>query len=362
MNSTAPVKSANTETALQSLATLYKAGGDPLRLDILRVLQRDTFGVMELCRLFNMRQSGMSHHLKVLTQAGLLEPQREGNATFYRRPLLRTGDEPRYTAVRSIFEAVDQIQLTEELLERIRTIRRQRSEQSQVFFARYARHFREQQELIAAFDTYAEPTAELIRARAARHQWRTALEIGPGEGAFLLVIADICQHVVAVDNSADMLRKDLCDLIVSPHAPEATDIMQRGLMADHMVVFYDPAHRQAPESLADYLKADHIGILFGTGEKTALEDALAARGLNRRTAVTVANFSGLPAFLRGTDMLATAPGKMRDQLLKGFSSTPLPFDYKPFTLLMLWHKRHQSDPAHRWIRNQLNSVAAGLNR
>ena len=38
---------------------------------------------------------------------------------------------------------------------------------------------------------------------------------------------------------ADMLRKDVCDLIISPHAPEATDIMQRGLTADRMVVFYD---------------------------------------------------------------------------------------------------------------------------
>lgn len=28
--------------------------------------------------------------------------------------------------------------------------------------------------------------------------------------------------------NADMLRKDVCDLIISPHAPEATDIMQRG--------------------------------------------------------------------------------------------------------------------------------------
>ncbi|WP_150911660.1 LysR family transcriptional regulator [Marinobacter halotolerans] len=161
--------------------------------------------------------------------------------------------------------------------------------------------------------------------------------------------------------NADMLRKDVCDLIISPHAPETTDIMQRGLMTDHMVVFYDPACRKAPETLADYLKADHIGILFGAGEKTALEGSLAARGLNRRTAVTVSNFSGLPAFLRGTDRLATAPGRMSDQLLSGFASAPLPFDYKPFTLLMLWHKRHQTDPAHRWIRNQLNSVAASLN-
>jgi hypothetical protein len=28
---------------------------------------------------------------------------------------------------------------------------------------------------------------------------------------------------------------------------------------------------------------------------------------------------------------------------------------------MFWHKRNQTDPAHCWIRNQLNSVAAAMN-
>lgn len=161
--------------------------------------------------------------------------------------------------------------------------------------------------------------------------------------------------------TAEMLRKDLCDLIISPHAPEATDIMQRGLMADRMVVFYDPDQRQAPDSLADYLKADHIGILFGTGEKTALEGSLSARGLTRKTVVTVSNFSGLPGFLRGTDMLATAPNRMSEHLLRDFATAPLPFEYKPFTMLMLWHKRNQNDPAHRWLRNHVNGVAATMN-
>ncbi|TNE93211.1 MAG: LysR family transcriptional regulator, partial [Gammaproteobacteria bacterium] len=67
--------------------------------------------------------------------------------------------------------------------------------------------------------------------------------------------------------TADMLRKDVCDLIISPHAPEATDIMQRGLTADRMVVFYDPSIRQPPADLAEYLKADHISLLFASGEK-----------------------------------------------------------------------------------------------
>mgnify|MGYP001628032631 CR=1 FL=1 len=194
---------------LNALAPLYKACGDPLRLEILRVLRRDTFGVMELSQLFEVRQSGMSHHLKVLNKAGLLEPQREGNAIFYRRPLHLDTEHTNLMddAVRQIFRTIDQIPVADHLQEKIEAIRNQRADQSQAFFARHAEQFREQQELIAAFDLYAEPTAELIRGRAARHQWQSALEIGPGEGAFLPVIADICPRVVAVDNSADMLRK-----------------------------------------------------------------------------------------------------------------------------------------------------------
>lgn len=162
--------------------------------------------------------------------------------------------------------------------------------------------------------------------------------------------------------SAEMLRKDACDLIISPHAPEATDIMQRGLMADRMVVFYDPAHREPPRDLPEYLKADHIALLFAAGEKPALETSLTARGLTRRDVVTVSNFSGLPEFLRGTDMLATAPELMGKHLLRDFASVPLPFDFKPFTLLMLWHRRNQDDPAHKWLRNQVNAVAAAMNK
>ncbi|MFL1464542.1 LysR family transcriptional regulator [Marinobacter sp. HN1S83] len=161
--------------------------------------------------------------------------------------------------------------------------------------------------------------------------------------------------------TADMLRKDVCDLIISPHAPEATDIMQRGLMADRMVVFYDPDYREPPQDTTEYLKADHVSLLFATGEKPALETSLNTRGLTRRNVVTVSNFSGLPEFLRGTDMLATAPERMSNHLLRGFASVPLPFDFKPFTLLMLWHRRNQNDPAHRWLRNQVNSVAATMN-
>ncbi|HLV77924.1 MAG TPA: LysR family transcriptional regulator [Marinobacter sp.] len=161
--------------------------------------------------------------------------------------------------------------------------------------------------------------------------------------------------------NADLLRKEACDLVISPFAPETTDIMQRGLMADRLVVFYDPHKRQPPADLKEYLAADHITVLFATGEKPGVDVVMEARGLKRRSVVTVSNFSGLPAFLKGSNLLASGPERMTTGLMRDFAWVPLPFQYNPFTLLMLWHRRHQSDPAHRWVRNQLNSVAAAVN-
>jgi len=197
----------NESCSVDALAPIFKASGDSLRLEILRVLRRDTFRVLELSQLFDMRQSGMSHHLKVMHKAGLLESQREGNAIFYRRPLHLENDKLTGQTVRQIFETVDRVALPEHLQKRIKEIRTQRADQSQLFFARHAEQFREQQELIAAFNLYAEPVAELLRKRAAKQPWQTALEIGPGEGAFLPVLSELSSQVTALDNSRDMLAK-----------------------------------------------------------------------------------------------------------------------------------------------------------
>ena len=59
------------------LAALCKAGGDPLRLNVLRALTNDSFGVLELAQIFAIGQSGISHHLKVLAQADLVATRRE---------------------------------------------------------------------------------------------------------------------------------------------------------------------------------------------------------------------------------------------------------------------------------------------
>ena len=64
-----------------------------MRVQILKVLQENAYGVLELCQIFDIRQSAMSHHLKILSNAGLVATKREGTTIFYRRNPLNPEEE-----------------------------------------------------------------------------------------------------------------------------------------------------------------------------------------------------------------------------------------------------------------------------
>lgn len=209
------------------LAALCKAGGDPLRLNVLRALANDSFGVLELAQIFAIGQSGMSHHLKVLAQAGLLATRREGNAVFYRRAL------PGGALHAALLEELDRLPVPDNLQARIRAVHGQRAEASREFFARMASNFQAQQDLIASLAQYRDSLLSLLDALPLTRQ-ATALEVGPGDGAFLPELARRFAQVSALDNSPAMLelarqrcereglsnvQLQLADALQQPHSP-----------------------------------------------------------------------------------------------------------------------------------------------
>jgi ArsR family transcriptional regulator len=193
------------DSRLDALASLCKASADPLRLQILRVLRKDSFGVSELCTLFDMRQPALSHHLKVLAGAGLVATRREGNSIFYRRSEL--GQQPGLDAVQQqIFDTLDALALPENLARRLGTVQEQREANSRHFFRDNAHKFRQQQDLIASYEQYADTVAQILRdAPLVRRD--IALEVGPGDGSFLAELSPRFRQVIALDNAEAMLER-----------------------------------------------------------------------------------------------------------------------------------------------------------
>ena len=190
---------------LEALTGLCKASADPLRLLVLRALREDSFGVSELCAIFDIRQPALSHHLKVLATAGLVGTRREGNSIFYRRSEL--GQRPELEALQQqIFEAADQLQLPPDVQARLAELHHQREENSRTFFRLNAHKFQQQQDLIASYDQYAETVAQVLRDAHLPGRG-LALEIGPGDGAFLLELSPVFERVLALDNAPEMLDR-----------------------------------------------------------------------------------------------------------------------------------------------------------
>ena len=71
--------------AAERMAAVAKALGDPVRLQLVDVLRRHAgkVCVCELVPLFDLSQPTVSHHLKVLREAGLVDSERRGLWAYY---------------------------------------------------------------------------------------------------------------------------------------------------------------------------------------------------------------------------------------------------------------------------------------
>jgi ArsR family transcriptional regulator len=64
---------------------IAKALADPRRFEILEhIAKQSEMGCRSLCGCFPVRQATISHHLKELSGAGLVESRRDGQFVYYR--------------------------------------------------------------------------------------------------------------------------------------------------------------------------------------------------------------------------------------------------------------------------------------
>ncbi len=263
MNGLAPAKHSQDSTLqTEELSALCKAAGDPLRLAVLRVLSQDSFGVLELSQVFEFRQSGMSHHLKILLQAGLVTTRREGNSIFYRRADHAKSDDLEILQ-RELLKAADKTDISDDIRQRLIAVQVARAERSMLFFSENADKFRRQQELVVSYDVYGPAAAGMISSNY-RSAGDSVLEVGPGEGEFLSELATRFNTVYALDNSPVMLaqaktradQQDVCNITFIPGDTKTTAVQDLAVdcIVLNMVLHHTPSPADVIKDLAECLK------------------------------------------------------------------------------------------------------------
>jgi ArsR family transcriptional regulator len=182
--------------------SLFRLLGDEARLRLLRLLGLERLNVSELTGILGIAQSGVSRHLGLLKEAGLVVEQREGGYTYFRQaPALADGQNglaPLAALLRAEFEVAAQTETGRADDARLSEVRRLRKEN----FEAHAGPDTNQRQLVPGRSWAA-------WARALGHllpPLRVA-DIGCGEGYLTIEASRWAARVIAVDRSPVVLKR-----------------------------------------------------------------------------------------------------------------------------------------------------------
>jgi len=185
---------------MKEASALYRLLGDEARLRLLRVLSGERLNVTELTGVLGLAQSGVSRHLGLLKDAGLVSEERDGGFTYYRlAPALQADGGLLASVLRAQFDeaAADSAVRADEA--RLQEVLRLRKEN---------------------FDRHAAPDTRDARQLVPGRSWAawsralgllmpplTVADLGCGEGYLTIEAARWAARVIAVDRSEQVLER-----------------------------------------------------------------------------------------------------------------------------------------------------------
>ena len=178
-------------------ATL-KAAGEPTRLRILALLAEAELTVSDLTEILRQSQPRLSRHLRLLTEAELVDRFREGSWAFFRLGE-RGGAAELARALIGRLKLEDVIVLRDR--ERLAAVRASRAAAAQNYFRRHAAQWDRIRQLHVA-DTAVEAA---IRGALADKPIRSLLDLGTGTGRMLELFGGDIERGLGLDLSLDML-------------------------------------------------------------------------------------------------------------------------------------------------------------
>ena len=186
---------------VKTASTLFRLLGDEARLRLLRLLSQERLNVSELTAVLGIAQSGVSRHLGLLRDAGLVSEEREGGFTFLRAMPdehdARLG--PVWLFLQTRFDAAAADATVREDQARLRAVLRQRRDNA---------------------ETHGGATGSGRGQFVPGRSWAawsrglglllpryTVVDLGCGEGFLTLEVARWASRVVAVDRSEPVLER-----------------------------------------------------------------------------------------------------------------------------------------------------------
>jgi DNA-binding transcriptional ArsR family regulator len=178
---------------------VLRAAGEPTRLRALALLTEGELAVGELAQALGQSQPRVSRHLKLLTEAGLVERIPEGSWVFYRLAGAGSAERRLAEAALAMLDPNDVI-LTRDS-ERLSAIRAARESAAAAYFERNAADW----ERVRALHLPEADIDSAVLAAAGKGPFELMVDVGVGQGRMIQLFADRVRRAEGFDTSRQML-------------------------------------------------------------------------------------------------------------------------------------------------------------
>ena len=180
---------------MASIVKILRVAADVNRLRILLLLEREELSVAELQEILAMGQSTISTHLSQLKQAGLVEDRRAGKSSLYKL----TRENGAGVLGELLTQARMEIAEAKRDQAAVKRVLRKRQDKMRAFFDDVAGRFGRSYVPGKSWKSVAEALLKVMPPMV-------IADLGAGEGAFSLLLAQRAKQVIAVDTSARMVE------------------------------------------------------------------------------------------------------------------------------------------------------------
>ena len=181
---------------MASIVKSLRVLGDINRLRMLLLLSREELSVAELQEILGMGQSSISTHLAQLKHAGLVEDRRTGKNIWYRS---KADGEVLSGLLGMLQRAPEEIPEAAHDQAALDLVLRKRQDKTRAFFDDMAGRLGREYVPGRSWKSMAEALLLMLPPMV-------IADLGAGEGAFSLLLAQRAQQVIAVDNSDKMVE------------------------------------------------------------------------------------------------------------------------------------------------------------
>jgi ubiquinone/menaquinone biosynthesis C-methylase UbiE len=181
---------------MASIVKSLRVLGDINRLRMLLLLSREELSVAELQEILGMGQSSISTHLAQLKHAGLVEDRRTGKNIWYRS---KADGDVLSGLLGMLQQAPEEIPEAAHDQAALDLVLRKRQDKTRAFFDDMAGRLGREYVPGRSWKSMAEALLLMLPPMV-------IADLGAGEGAFSLLLAQRAQHVIAVDNSDKMVE------------------------------------------------------------------------------------------------------------------------------------------------------------